>query len=112
VAFVGELPQNPLTITIYPGPDRQYQLYLDDGISTQAEAGTYRTTKVCHQTTPGRRTVRIQRLLDAYSPPDTSMVVALLGTSRPNGGSIDGVALPLFNDRTSFDAALEQSLVY
>src|SRR5206468_9923831 len=60
--FVGELKQNPLTLNVYPGPDRTYLLYQDDGISFDAQDhGRFRTTEVSHRGIAGGQAVRVRR---------------------------------------------------
>ncbi|WP_029008885.1 TIM-barrel domain-containing protein [Azospirillum halopraeferens] len=106
--YVGERAQNPLVLTCYPGPDREYRLYQDDGITTGAEtAGLYRTTRVTQQTVDASRTVRLQRLHDGYSPPEPYVLVALPGSIRPARVEVQGEAVP---DAGSLDS-LERSSV-
>ncbi|HWR49856.1 MAG TPA: TIM-barrel domain-containing protein [Bryobacteraceae bacterium] len=89
--YVGELSQNPLTLTVYPGPDRDYLLYQDDGLTTQAERnGTFRTTRVSQTTDATGRAVRVRREHDQYDPPETFYRIALLGMPRPSCVRIDG----------------------
>lgn len=91
--YVGELSQNPLTLTIYPGPDRDYLVYQDDGVSTQAEAGVFRTTRVSHATTGMGRSVNLRREHDQFQPPEAFYRIALLGMARPSGASVDNAPL-------------------
>jgi alpha-glucosidase len=82
--WVGQLAQNPLTFQIYPGPDSAYTLYLDDGVSTQAQTqGAYRLTEVRHTAVSGGQSVRVQRIYDHYTPPEPYYVLAFLGTPAP-----------------------------
>lgn len=98
--WVGQLAQNPLTFNVYPGPDSSYQLYLDDGISTQAEQkGAYRLTTVSHAAVQGGRSVRVQRTYDRYTPPEPFYYVALLGSVQaPSSVSAAGADLPDVGD--------------
>ncbi|VVM07305.1 partial alpha-glucosidase, partial [Methylacidimicrobium cyclopophantes] len=97
--YVGQLSENPLEITVYPGPDRDYTIYLDDGITTRAENnGEYRTTRI-RQTSQGTaRTIAIQRLINSYTPPERYMLVRILydptAPSLPASVSVNGDALP------------------
>jgi len=78
--FVGQLALNPLTITIYPGKDSSYQLYLDDKISTDAiDKGIYRTTDIATTTNGTVRKVSFTRIHDTFIPKETFFYVALLG---------------------------------
>jgi alpha-glucosidase len=103
--YVGERPQNPVTLTIYPGPDRDYLLYQDDGISTQSEAGIFRTTRVSHTTTGLGRSVHLRREHDQFQPPETFYRIALLAMKRPSGADIDQAPLAEFNSAGALDAA-------
>ena len=104
--WVGELDENPLTIEIYPGPDRSYQLYQDDGISTKAEtAGAYRLTEVSHTGIQDGQQVRMQRLVDGYTPPEHAYVLALLGTNAPGEVSIGGDAVANVGSSSALSAS-------
>ncbi|MDD5271546.1 MAG: glycoside hydrolase family 31 protein [Methylovulum sp.] len=92
--YIGQLPQNPLTFNVYPGPDSQYLLYLDDGISTAAaNQQAYRTVQISHQGISGGQNVRILRLHDQYTPAEPFYYVALLGTQQPSAVTAAGVGL-------------------
>jgi alpha-glucosidase len=92
--WVGQLPQNPLTINIYPGPDSTYQLYQDDGITFDAQDNSaYRLTTISHQGINGGQNVRVQRIKDNYTPPEPFYYVTLLGTRHPSSVTLDGTAL-------------------
>jgi alpha-glucosidase len=81
---VGELPQNPLEISIYPGPDRHYLMYQDDGTTMDAaRRKAYRTTRISRQTIAGCTSVRVQRIHDGYSPPEAFYMLRLPPISRP-----------------------------
>jgi alpha-glucosidase len=93
--FVGQLPQNPLTINIYPGPDSTYQLYQDDGISFDAEdKKASRLTEISHKGIAGGQDIRVRRLQDNYTPPEPSYFVGLPGTIHPKSVTVAGVSLP------------------
>ncbi|MET0793295.1 MAG: glycosyl hydrolase family 31, partial [Polyangiaceae bacterium] len=82
---------NPITFNAYPGPDRAFDLYLDDGISTNAPS---RLTRVSQQSSGGARAVRVQRLSGNYTPPEPYYFVAFLGDGRaPGSVSIGGAPL-------------------
>ena len=93
--YVGELPQNPLTINVYPGPDSSYTLYQDDGISFDAEdKKRYRLTQLSHQGVAGGQRVRVRRTFDQYAPPEPFYFVAFPGTRHPVSVSVEATALP------------------
>jgi alpha-glucosidase len=93
--YVGELKENPLDIHVYPGPDGDYLLYQDDGISTRAaKHEAFRTTRISPRAVSGGMTIRLQRLHDRYTPPEQFFLIRLLGTERPAGVSVGDGELP------------------
>ena len=92
--YVGQLPQNPLTFDIYPGPDSTYNLYLDDKVSTQAQAnGVYRLTEISQFLRTGAfrvQTVNVVRKYDKFTPAENYYFVAMLGTSPPVSVAVNG----------------------
>ncbi len=93
--YVGELPQNPLTINVYPGPDSTYTLYQDDGISFDAaDKQHYRLTQISHQGVVGGQRVRLQRTFDQFTPPEPFYFIALPGTRHPVSVAIGTTMLP------------------
>jgi alpha-glucosidase len=110
--YVGQLPTNPLTFNIYPGPGRSYQLYQDDGESTDYRSGSYRLTTISHGTDGASQWVRVQRAHDQYAPPSPFYYVALLlapGQSPPNNLTVNGQAIA--NLGTNNSGALAKSTV-
>jgi len=104
--YVGELPENPLTFNIYPGPDRTYSLYQDDGITTQAQLdGAYRLTEISHQGIPGGQNIRVRRVFDQYTPPEKFYYIALPGTRSPSSITLGGDTLPDVGDPGSLAAS-------
>lgn len=113
--WVGQLPENPLTINCYPGPDRwtdsaAYELYQDDGISVQAASGSYRLSRIYQQTLNHngsvQRQIRIARVTDAFTPPAPFIYIAILGSiTSANQVTRDGVTLPNVGDADSLEAA-------
>jgi alpha-glucosidase len=93
--YVGELKENPLDIHVYPGPDGDYLLYQDDGISTRAAKDeAFRTTRISRRAVTGWTSIRLQRLHDRYTPPEPFLLIRLLGTKRPTTVSVGGGELP------------------
>jgi alpha-glucosidase len=93
--YVGELAENPLDINVYPGPDADYLMYLDDGISTRAESQqTFRTTRIRHRAVSGGTSVQLNREIDNFTPPETFYTVSLLATSQPSSVMVGGAAVP------------------
>ncbi len=54
--YVGQKPDDELTLHVYPGPESTLELYEDDGISHEFEKGARRITKIT-QDTIGNETV-------------------------------------------------------
>jgi alpha-glucosidase len=92
--YVGQLPQNPITFNVYPGPDSWFQLYQDDGVSNNYRTGKCRLTTVSHQGIPGGQRVRVLRIRDQYTPPEAFYFISFLGTNPPTSVAIGGGALP------------------
>ena len=81
--YVGELTENPLDIHVYPGPDGDYLLYQDDGISTRAAKDeAFRTTRISRRAVTGGTSIRLQRLHDGYTPPEPFFSSACWGRTR------------------------------
>jgi alpha-glucosidase len=73
---VGEKPEAPLTFDIYPGPDSSYQLYQDDGLSTDYETkGAFRLTDTESTTTATSRAVGLTRVTDAFTPAEDFFLI-------------------------------------
>jgi hypothetical protein len=86
--YIGEKPQAPLTLQIYPGPDRSHQLYLDDGATREyMTAGSYRLVTVSTNTVPGAiaKSVRILRNRDNFLPPENFFFVCWRGVATAPG---------------------------
>jgi alpha-glucosidase len=100
--YVGQLPQNPLTFEIYPGPDNSHTLYLDDkvGLGYQAQGavpGKYRLTTIAQQTTLNpalTRTVSVTRTYDQFAPAEPFYYIALLAAVLPAKVLLNNAAVP------------------
>ena len=92
--YVGQLPQNPITFNVYPGPDSSFELYQDDGNSNQYQTGNFRTTTISHQGIPNGQRVRVLRTHDQYAPPEPFYFVSFLGTNSPATLTSGGAPLP------------------
>ena len=82
----------PITFNIYPGPDDAFDLYLDDGVS--ANPAPFRHTRISHTGVTNGQQVRVQRIVDDYTPPEPFYYVSLLGTNPPSSVTAAGAALP------------------
>lgn len=91
--YIGELPQNPITFNVYPGADSSYQLYQDDGLSTDYEQGRFRLTTISHTGIAGGQRIRVTRAADGYTPAEPFYFIALPGTRHPSSVTAAGAAL-------------------
>jgi alpha-glucosidase len=97
--FVGEKEKNgelnPLTVQVWPGPDRTYHLFFDDGLTTDYKDGKFRETEVAASTAGNRRTVRLKRLQDGHTPKEPFFFVKLVGqTGAPSSVTVNGGNAP------------------
>ena len=81
----------PITFNVYPGPDRSFDLYLDDGIS--AAPAPYRLTRISHTGVPEGQQVRVQRVVDDYAPPEDFFYVSFPATVAPSSVAAAGQPL-------------------
>ena len=113
--WVGQIPENPLTLNCYPGPDRwtdsqAYELYQDDGISIEARTGSFRLVRIYQQTISSgnsvQRQIRVARVTDGYTPPSKFLFIAILGSiTRAKQLTRDGTELPDVSDPQSLQVA-------
>jgi alpha-glucosidase len=115
--WVGQLSECPLTIEIYPGPDSTYQLYLDDGLSTDFQKNsTYRLATIAQSQIIGQnrvQTVTLTRTFDQFQPAETFYFIALLRTPSPTTVTANGQALPVVqagSDSASANALAESAV--
>ncbi|HKO02351.1 MAG TPA: TIM-barrel domain-containing protein, partial [Thermoanaerobaculia bacterium] len=83
----------PITFNVYPGADNSFDLYLDDGIS--ANPAPFRHVRISHTGIAGGQQVRVQRIVDNYTPPETFYYISILGTNPPV--SVSAAGQPLQN---------------
>ena len=109
--YVGQLPINPLTFDIYPGPNSTYTLYLDDKVSTQAQGnGIYRLTQVSQSQRAGAfrvQTVQLNRTYDHFTPDELYYFVAMLDTPPPVSVSVNGQPVPVIQAANDSDGAAQ-----
>ena len=97
--WVGQLKENPITYSIYPGPDSEYVCYQDDGITTNAELkGEYRITKVAHKAISNdEQEVTLTVEYNKYQPPANFYFVSFLGRTVPSSLTANGTKLSQIN---------------
>jgi alpha-glucosidase len=107
--WVGQLPKCPLTFDIYPGAAGTYQLYLDDGVTTDfSTQKAFRLTTITQsQVVAANRvqTVQLQRTVDNFLPLEDFYFIALLSTPIPLSITANGQALPPLIQASSDEAS-------
>jgi alpha-glucosidase len=109
--WVGQLPQCPLTFNIYPGPASTYQLYQDDGVSTDSQTkNSYRLTEISQTPATGAnrvQTVEVKRTFDQFQPAETFYYFGLLATPSPLSVTANGQVLAIIQ-ASSDEASADQ----
>jgi len=94
VQYVGEAPQGPLELRVYPGPNCAGDLYMDDGNTLAYQRGdTLRLHFAC-SVTAGSIEVSIAGAQGPYQPWFKGLEVSVYGvTGKPSSVEMDGKAL-------------------
>jgi alpha-glucosidase len=96
--FVGEKEEkgelDPLTVQVWPGPDRTCSLFLDDGVSTDYLQGKFRETEITTATAADARTIRFRRVSDGFTPKEPFFFVRLVGQPSTTSVTINGANVP------------------
>jgi hypothetical protein len=100
----------PITFNIYPGADNEFDLYLDDGLS--AMPAPHRLVRISHQGIAGGQQIRVRRLADDYTPPETFYYVSLLGTNAPASVTSSGQPLPNVGTPQALTASATNAYYY
>jgi alpha-glucosidase len=110
---VGELPHNPLEIFVYPGPDRDYVMYQDDGTTMDAaRRDAYRTTRISRRTVAGGVSVRVRRIHDGYRPPEAFYMIRLAATPRPVAVTVADRRVCVFDDASMLAGAAGEGFAW
>jgi len=87
-----EVPQGPLELHVFPGPDCRGSLYDDDGRSFAYQRGQFLRMRFTCEVQPGAVDVRINAEEGSYPPWWKTMKIAVSGiASRPRQVQVDGV---------------------
>lgn len=106
VQSTSEVPQGPLSIDVYPGPDCQGALYADDGHSLGYRRGDfYRRAIRCVRDVQGLR-ITLAAPEGRFAPWWKQIAVIVHGLARPSGATVDGKAGPVAFDEASRTARL------
>lgn len=92
VQSTAEIPTGPLEIRVYPGPDCQGTLYLDDGITFDYQRGAYLREMFSCQASSGGMRIRIAPHEGKFQPWWTQIQMRVFAGARvPRGVTINGV---------------------
>lgn len=90
IQHVGETPNGPLQLRVYPGPQCSGDLYMDDGDTLAYQHGeTLRVHFTC-TVTPGGVQVNIAAPQGPYQPWFKELQVVVYGTTKPSSVELDG----------------------
>ncbi len=94
IQYVGEIPQGPLGLRVYPGPQCGGDLYMDDGNTLAYQHGdTMRAHFTCNASSESVE-VDISAPQGPYQPWFKDLQVSIYGVaSRPSGVELDGKAI-------------------
>ncbi|GAC1620571.1 MAG: glycoside hydrolase family 31 protein [Candidatus Acidiferrum sp.] len=93
VQNVEEVPQGPLELRVYPGPECHGTLYADDGNTFAYQRGVFYRTEFSCSATPGSVEVRMSNPEGTYVPWWKEQRVMVFGvTKKPRQVKVDGVA--------------------
>jgi len=95
VDYVGQRPDDELTVVVFPGPSSRFTLYEDDGRSFEHEQGAFRTTEI--RTTAGDRDLTVElaasRSSYAGAPEERAVDFVIQGVPRPRRAELNGTEL-------------------
>lgn len=112
--YIGELKNNPITFTIYPGKDNEYQLYQDDEVSTAFEVkGAYRVTQISTKSVANKRQIIFNRTYDNFAPDEKYFFVCLPDyTTAPQSVFAANKPLQLLASRQALDNSIANAYIY
>ena len=98
--YVGQRPDDELTVHVYPGVDGQCMLYEDDGTTFGYEKGAARITEIRHTSGDGELRVEIRKPRGTFegAPPARTVCFVIHGIEKPSRVTLDGMALQMDND--------------
>jgi alpha-glucosidase len=82
VQSTSEVPQGPLELRVYPGPDCRGSLYLDDGTTFQYQKGAFLRLKFTCTEGPDAVVVRMAPAEGSYAPWFSSLRIAVHGVAK------------------------------
>ncbi len=95
VDFVGQRPDDELTVEVFTGADGAFLLYEDDGLSYDYETGAFRTTRIAHSAGAGRVSLEVAGAEGHFdgAPACRRVTFVIRGVARPARVELDGEAV-------------------
>jgi alpha-glucosidase len=91
VQSTAEVPQGPLEISVYPGPDCRGSLYLDDGSSFAYRQGKFYRAEFTCQQTAGEVRIQNRVVSNAFQPWWSEVKYVVMGLpTRPQSVTVGG----------------------
>jgi alpha-glucosidase len=95
IRHVGEAPEEPCVLEVFPGADGRAELFEDDGESTRYRDGAFaRTPLRLWDRAGGRLRLEIDRREGSFEVPPRPLRVAVRGCTPPDAVRANGAALP------------------
>jgi alpha-glucosidase len=94
VQHTGEMPGQPLRVTVYPAASSEAVLYEDDGETLDHERGVFARRRFSQRREGGRVSVEAGALEGSYRPAARDLVLEIRYEGRPQRVLLDGSALP------------------
>ena len=90
--YVGEEPDDELTVHIYAGAPGRFALYEDNGVDFAHESGAFRTTEICHEAAAGKLTVELAAAEGDFqhAPQQRTLSFLLHGVGKPQRVDLGG----------------------
>jgi alpha-glucosidase len=94
VQHTGEMPGQPLRVTVYPAAASEAVLYEDDGETLEHERGAFARRRFSQRREGTRVTVEAAAVEGSYRPAARDLVLEVRVEGRPQRVLLDGAALP------------------
>jgi alpha-D-xyloside xylohydrolase len=90
--YVGERPDDELTVHIYAGALGRFTLYEDNGTDFAHESGAFRTTEIRHEAAGGTLRVQLAAAQGDFdgAPQQRKLSFVLHGVAKPQRVALDG----------------------
>jgi hypothetical protein len=93
--YVGQVPDDELTLHVHPGADGRFVLYEDDGSSFDFEQGAFRTTEIRQEESGGQLRVELAGAAGTFqgAPEKRKLRFVVHGVGEPFRIELDGAPL-------------------